>query len=286
MQLARLGRDDIKDAYNRLTELGYAPSTVRATHNLLRAALDDAVESGRIGANPAASRHLVPVAEKPKRTIPTLKDVNGLLSRLRASDRGRLVYGPALIALDTGLRRSEVLALKWSDLDLDTGLMEVQRAFEQTSQQGVIVKEPKTASGTRTVLLTKRSVEFLRAHQVEQDELREQFADLWLEEDWVFPCVTPMREHRPGRLWQPNMFTATFFRETKAAGLHIGMHDLRRLHSTTLEHAQVPQTEIAARLGHSNPQVTRRHYLFAVPDGQRQAVEAFEEAISEAVKDA
>src|SRR5664280_297541 len=73
VQLARLGRDDIKDAYNRLTELGYAPSTVRATHNLLRAALDDAVESGRIGANPAASRNLVPVAEKPKRTIPTLK---------------------------------------------------------------------------------------------------------------------------------------------------------------------------------------------------------------------
>ena len=279
VKINELTRKDIRRAYQALRKR-YAVDTIRDAHNLLRAALDEAVCDDRIVGNPAAGKGLLPREnDRPKRTLPTLADVNATLARLRDTSSGRRCYGPALLALDTGMRVGEVLALKWSDIDLDTGVVYVQRAVQQTSSHGIIIKPPKTRAGERTLLLTRRSQEYLKQHRDDLDALRERLneSDV-VDEGWVFPN-TSLRRGQVGRMWTPGTFHPLLAKVTKDAGLQLQMHDLRRLHATILEHENVPQTEIAAQLGHSRPDVTRDRYLFAVDDAKQKRVEAFERAL-------
>lgn len=296
IELTKLDSAAVISGYDALASgaLGrrYDLATIRKAHNVLKAALEDAVEDQAIPSNPAASRRVSKwfksmgrKRRKRSMTPPALKDVQAALGKLLTTDSGRLLYGPCLLALDTGLRRGELLGLKWSDIkfseageDLPMAVAEVQRSVAHT-RHTVEVKDTKTENSDRTVLLTRRATEYLRRLRADQDEARRLLPDEWVDEDWVFPAVTVWRSEKRGRVWKPNAFSALLERENVRQGFHLEVHALRRLHATIMEHAEVPQTEIAARLGHGSTDVTRGHYLFVVEDGQRQAVDAFEAAV-------
>ena len=293
VELTRLTSDDIVKAYQSLTDGSrgrkYSPATIRKAHNVLRAALEDAAEPPRprIVANPASSRKVAKwlrgytsVTPKNDLTPPPLKGVQALLTRMLTTDSGRRLYGPCLLALDTGLRRGEVLALRRDDISLDNGALEVHRAIEQTSRHGVFIKDTKRENGERTVGLTRRLATFLERHLADLDTMAETLGDRWVEEGWVFPNTAAHRGKTMGRVWLPVTFSMLLDRESEQLGLNVAMHDLRRLHATIMEHQGVPQTEIARHLGHGDTSVTQRHYLFSVEAGEREAVQAFEAALS------
>jgi len=190
------------------------------------------------------------------------------VSALPAMLAGRTVAAPALTSLFTGLRRGELLALRWPDIDLDRKEMTIRRALEQTVEFGTRIKEPKTKSGKRMIGLPDIVVETLREHRRQQLEMRLALGLGKPSEDaLVFPA--------PGteRLWSPDVFSGLWKEVETALGLGISFHSLRHTHASQLIAAGVPITEIAHRLGHASPATTLSIYahLFRKDDSKAAA---------------
>jgi integrase len=175
-----------------------------------------------------------------------------------------------IASLYTGVRRSEMLALRWSDVDLDQGKLRVTGALEQ-SAAGIRLKGPKTASGRRTISLPPAAVEVLRAHRRVQLELAMRLGLGRPPEDaLLFPG-------EDGGYDKPRAFAQRWERTIARLGLPaFSWHSLRHAHASALIRAGRPLTEIAARLGHANAQVTLKTYahLFDTDDlGSADAIE-------------
>lgn len=158
------------------------PTSIRRLHITLHKALDAAVRKGLLHRNP------VDLADKPRllATDVTLKvwTPTEIVQFIEATDADRLAGLWHLDAM-TGLRRSEVCALQWSDLDLDGGRLSVRRAI--VIADGVpIVKAPKTERSRRSVDLDARTVALLREHRRLQLEERLRAGSVWTSGDWVF----------------------------------------------------------------------------------------------------
>src|SRR5262249_17272555 len=176
--------------------------------------------------------------------ILTPDQVKGLPARLD----GLSIRVPAIVALHTGMRRGELLALRWSDVDLDRKVIKVRAALEQTKAHGVRFKGPKTKSGVRSISLPDIVVETLHEHRRQQLELRLALGFGKAPADaLVFP--SPGTE----RPWAPDSFSAAW----GDLGLDVSFHGLRHTHASMLIAAGRPITEIATRLGHSSPAVSR-----------------------------
>ena len=99
---------------------------------------------------------------------------------------GERLEGLYWLALSTGLRRGELLALKWDDLDLDAGRLSVRRSLGRSSTQGIVIEEPKTRQGRRTVRISAPAVAVLRVHRKRQLEQRLQAGPQWRDTGCVF----------------------------------------------------------------------------------------------------
>src|SRR5690606_26895955 len=144
----------------------------------------------------------------------------------------------------TGPRRGEACALRWGDVDLDTGTLVVRRA-RVVVEGRVIEKEPKSRTGRRVITLPRVVVDARRKWAAEQERERLHLGSRWRGEDYVFTTEegTPLRpDSLQKRAWK---------RLVRAAGLpeHWRIHDLRHLHGTLLAHSGVPVKTIQARLG-------------------------------------
>src|SRR5262249_36821883 len=158
---------DIAALYASLTREGLAPRTIGMVHTALHRALGQAKNWGILRDNPAD------IAKPPKapdrETIMLQPDqAAALLDRLR----GQPLYLIASLALGTGMRRNEMLALRWQDADLDTGRLTIEQSLEQTATHGIRVKAPKTRHGRRTISLPAHLVAELRQHWRQQQEQR------------------------------------------------------------------------------------------------------------------
>jgi integrase len=237
--------------------------SVRRLQVTLHKALDAAVRKGMLIRNPCD------LADKPKvpRADVTL-DVwtpTELSRFVEVSTEDRLA---ALWRLDamTGLRRSEVCALQWSDLDLDGGRLSVRRAVVIVDGMPY-VKSPKTTRSRRTVELDIATIAALREHRRRQLEERLLAGTAWAGGDWVF-------SNEIGEPVRPDWVTKRFSALIATNGLRpISMRQLRHSHATALlvagEHPKVVQE----RLGHSSISITLDTYSAVLPNMQRDAVE-------------
>ena len=242
---------------------GLSTRTIGHVHKLLKRVLRDAVQHGLVLKNVAAEVRAPKIVAAEMRIL-TPEQVSALPSMLA----GRTVEAPALTSLFTGLRRGELLALRWPDVDLDRKEMTIRRALEQTVEFGTRVKEPKTKSGKRTIGLPDIVVETLREHRRQQLEMRLALGLGKPSEDaLVFPA--------PGteRLWSPDVFSGLWKDVETELGLGISFHSLRHTHASQLIAADVPITEIAHRLGHQSPSTTLSIYahLFRKDDSKAAA---------------
>ena len=276
--LQKLRADDIEAWHTYLLTKGrldgtggLASRTVSHVHKLLKRVLRDAVQHGLVLKNVAAEVRAPKIIAREMKILSPEQ-----VSALSALLAGRTVAAPALTSLFTGLRRGELLALRWLDVDFDRKRMTIRRALEQTVEFGTRVKEPKTKSGKRTIGLPDIVVETLREHRRQQLEMRLALGLGKPSEDaLVFPA--------PGteRLWSPDVFSGLWKDVETELGLGISFHSLRHTHASQLIAADVPITEIAHRLGHQSPSTTLSIYAHLFRKDDSKAAAAINAALSQ-----
>jgi integrase len=153
------------------------------------------------------------------------------------------------LALGAGLRRGEILGLRWATVDLEAGALRVERTLQE-SRAGLVFGEPKTENSRRVVTLPPWTTGTLREHRKRQLERRLLLGEAWLDNDLVI-------EHGDGHPMHPESCSRRFRGRLAAAGLPpIRFHDLRHAHATVLLADGVPLKVISERLGHSSIGVT------------------------------
>jgi integrase len=238
---------------------GLSPKTVRHTHTMLHKALADAVRWGRL------VRNVADLADPPKPQTPEMKvwapaEVRAFLDFVR-DDR---VYAAWLLVATTGMRRGEVLGLRWSDLDLDIGRVSVAQTLTVVNQK-VRVSEPKTAKGRRTVALDPATVAALRAHRARQAEERLVLGPAWQEHGLIFTWYDGGPIH-------PERFSKWFEVRAIRSGLpRIRLHDLRHSYATAALAANVSPKVVSERLGHAKVGITLDVYSHVLPSMDEQA---------------
>ena len=240
---------------------GLSAQTVTHFHRILHKALKQAVEWELVSRNPAD-------AVKPPR--PERKSMQALDHRqtleLEHKLAGTNLLAPVLVAVTTGLRRGELLALKWPHVDLERGTIVVNSSLEQTRAGGVRFKEPKTKRSRRTVALMPYTVEVLRTHKAEQAERRLRLGPAYSNNELVFPRTD-------GRAWSPDTFSGDFEKFVQRSGLpRIRFHDLRHTHASQLLLAGIHPKVVSERLGHSSIGITMDTYSHVLPGMQEDAV--------------
>jgi integrase len=159
---------------------GLSPKTVRNIHGTLHKALDDAVRWGRIARNPAAQAD-PPKGASPEMRVWTAEQLRSFLEHVRGD---RLVAGWHVLAT-TGMRRGELLGLRWLDVDLDEGFLSV-RQTRVSVDYDVAIGTPKTERGNRTIALDPATVTALREHRTRQLEERLAWGPAWTDTGHVF----------------------------------------------------------------------------------------------------
>jgi len=177
---------------------------------------------------------------------------------------------PILIGLATGMRRGEVVGLKWEDFSLERRTLTVRRSLCQLRGAGVIEKSTKTGKA-RVVVLPENVADELAAHRESQQRLAAQPA--------CDPPELDMHEYGGHRL-SPDVLTKAFRRIACRIGLQINYHGLRHTQATMLIMAGVPAKVVSERLGHSTIQITRDIYAHVLPHMQEQAAEVIGEILS------
>ncbi|MHB8513014.1 MAG: site-specific integrase [Actinomycetota bacterium] len=183
-----------------------------------------------------------------------------------------------VVEISTGLRRGELLGLRWRDIDLDAGRLHVSATLqritvEQNSQSQLGFVEPKTPRARRTVALRPSTVETLRRHRKAQNE-RRLASEAWHETDAVF-------DRGDGRPLDPGEFGREFKRLAKKAGLEgTRFHDVRHGFATALLLQGVHPKVASDALGHSSVAFTLDTYSHVLPSMQDTAAQAIEDALA------
>jgi integrase len=235
-------------------------STIRNTYTVLRQALDGAVRDQLLARNPAA---LVkrPGVERPEARY---LDVGSVAAVLQAAEGLR--YHPVLLVIAaTGLRRGEALALSWSDIDLDAGVLTVRRTLSRIDGK-LDVSTPKTERSRREVPLTPAVIAILKAHRKIQLEERVAAANVWHDTGLVFTSElgTPV---------EPSSVLRDIRIASAKVGIQeIGVHTLRHSAAVSWLSSGVHIRQVADLLGHSSISVTGDVYGHGSQDGARAAV--------------
>lgn len=191
------------------------------------------------------------------------------------ASQGTRLYVPILFSATTGVRRGEVLALSWTDLDLSGASATIRRSLEQTRKCGLRFKHPKNNKGRR-ISLPGLLVEALKEHRAQQSKTGELLGKGFNKHDLVFP-------REDGTIWKPEQFTDSYFRFTRKIGVRVRFHDLRHSHASQLLRAGVPVKVVSERLGHSSIGITLDTYSHVLPGMQEEAAEKIDAALRAAM---
>jgi integrase len=166
-QLQKVRPADIAALYATLSRSGLAARSVAMVHRVLHRALGQAKTWGLVRDNVTDT---VKPPRAPDRETQMLQPDEAV--ELVELLRGHPLHMLASLALATGMRRNEMLALRWQDVDLDAGRLTIERSLEQTRTHGIRVKSPKTRKGRRSIMLPQATVSELRGHWRAQQEQR------------------------------------------------------------------------------------------------------------------
>ena len=270
-RLSAVTKTTVRSLYADLAERGLSANTVSGVHRVLSMIMRAAFEDDLIRRNPCSK------AFDMKRMVAEKADERGLepdqCRSLLADLDGTPVYAPSALAVLTGLRRGEALALRWEDIDLEGGELHVRSALEQAGAT-VTRQRPKTPRSRRTVPLTPAAIVLLRRHRAGQDVLRLRWGVFWRDEGYVFPSGRVTQSLPGGRVWTPQAFTQAFRKATRAKGHHIGFHEFRHTAATTWLRSGVRVEVVSRWLGHANSAITLSVYSHIVAEERRDGVEA------------
>jgi integrase len=275
-RLDKLAPSQIQTAYNAWTRQdGKPPSPLsrRYIHVVLRSALGRAVEQQVLARNPAdVLTKRLPKIERQEMPTLTVEQSAHLLGSIKA----KRIYWPVLLALTTGMRRGEILALRWKNVELDRGTLRVMESLEET-KAGLRFKAPKT-DRTRVITLPGFLVDELR-------RLKRQQAETLLVLGIRQSGDTLVCGREDGEAKQPGSVTGEFARLiAKIEGLpRVRFHDLRHSHATQLLADGVHPKIAQERLGHSTISTTLDLYSHVTDTMQADAAARLDVAFRSAI---
>jgi integrase len=247
--------------------------TVAHVFNTLRTLLRWAVKMGSLVRNVADAVEPPRYGRKEMRAL----DTAGVVALLKAAERTDL-QAAIVVATGTGLRRGELLSLRWSDVDLNARRLTVRRSVE-TVNGLTRTKPPKTARSARTIALPPFVVEVLRNERERQNDLplRQGRAS---DDGWVFV-------RGDGSPWEPGAFSLAFARFVKSTKLpHVRFHDLRHSFGTLALASGVDLQTVSRALGHESVAITSRIYVHAIDALQADAAARIDALLGNAVTSA
>ena len=241
---------------------GLAPRTIGHAHRVLSSALNDAAENDLVLRNVMQSKSPPKVLDE---EMVIVRDVAAFIAKIKIKASGHNLYAPVMVALFTGMRRNEVLALNWGRVDLDRKVIKVREALEFTKKHGIRFKAPKSKAGRRDITLPDILADTLRDYRKAQLELRLKLAAGKLrDDDLLFADLN-------GAPLSPNAVSAAWSDYAKQIGMpEVTFHALRHTHASQLIDQGVDIVTISKRLGHAKPDITLRIYahLFRKDDGK------------------
>jgi integrase len=276
-KLAKLKPSDIDAFYQQLRVSGsvtgqpLAPSTIRRIHGILRRALAQGVKWGWIGVNPAA-------ASSPPRVSPTHINPPDPEQLARVLERSRREAPELscfiLLAAVTGARRSELVALRWNDVDAAGSTVLISRAIV-IGNDGLVEKDTKTHS-SRRVSLDAQSAAVVAAHHERMKTRAEDCGVVLVEDGFVFSnepdCAVP---------WFPASVSRSFKRLCAREGIaDVRLHDLRHFVATQLLGAGIDVRTVAGRLGHRNAATTLNVYAHFLEQSDRVAADVIGKVVA------
>ncbi|CAN5360656.1 site-specific integrase [soil metagenome] len=254
---------DLQQLYSELIERGLAGGTVLNLHLVLSQALAQAVRWGLIERSPAQGAQ----PPRPRRPEPRVVDPP-LASRILEAVSGTPMELPAAVALATGMRRGEILALRWADLDPSHTVAQVRRSL-QVSGEGLHFVEPKTRRSRRSVALPSFLGPYL-LRQKEDQGIRRAACASWRDLDLVIDVGDGGPRH-------PDTLSSGWYAFLKRSGLpHVRFHDLRHAHATFLLLSRVHPKVVSERLGHASVGITLDTYSHVLPSMQTEAASAID----------
>lgn len=267
-RLSQLSAVLLEEYYHWLAaERGLSANTVRKHHILLHTSLQSACRLGILDSNPA-DLALPPRFELTSAHYYTPEQLNQLLSAVK----GHCLELPVRLACNLGLRRGEILGLRWKDVDFRQGLITICQTRTTAGSQ-VVEKPPKTVVSCRTLSISAL------------DDLQELLLRLRRQrKEHRIPCnpedfLVLDSKYRP---WHPNVLTSTFTDFVARSGLPpITLHGLRHTFASVASSAKVPMYQISRAMGHSSPATTQRVYTHLFDPTHGEVLAAVAAAITE-----
>ena len=259
--LAKIKPLEVQQAFQDMIDRGLSARTIEYTRMVLRQAFKQAIQWRLLTFNPCDG---VQIPRRQRREMQALspEQARRFLVVARGTRYGMLFE----LAITTGLRPSEYLALKWEDIDFERGTLSVVRSLDAMPGGGYRLEETKTRNSRRVVKLLPGVLRALLEHRQAQQRLREEAGERWNEQGFVFTNA------EGGPLDGHNLSSRHLRRILKEAGLpQIRLYDLRHTAATLALSAGVPVKVVSEMLGHSSVALTLDVYSHVLPHMQEDA---------------
>jgi len=264
VQIQQLTPDHLDRFYADLVAAEFAPKTVRNIHVLVHRALKDAVRKNLVARNvaDAADPPKLNRADRDEMKTWTPEELRTFFEGI-ADHRLAAAY---VLAATTGMRRGEVLGVRWRDIDIKARRLHVQQTVLSVEYK-LTFGRPKTKRGERKIALDPETVRILSRHERSQREEKRLLGDGYHDLDLVFA-------REDGTPVHPDYFSQTFDRTVKRLKLpKIRLHDLRHTHATLGLAAGVDAKTMSDRLGHATSAFTQDIYMHAIPAKEEAAAD-------------
>ena len=245
-----------------------APATVKRYTTVLRSILTLAYKMEYIDEDVGVSRRIeFPKADTPEVEAFTMEEVTDILQA--AESEPLQIRALVEVALFTGLRRGEIVGLKWDDVDLDKRLLSVKRSIYKPKDQKALEKAPKSKCSIRTIAIPERLCDTLRAYKEHQDRHASFMGHAWQNLGYIFT-------EEDGYVMNPHTPTKQFAKFLKRHNIrHLKFHGLRHTSATMLLANGCDIKTVSVRLGHSDIETTNI-YVHALESVDRRAASTFD----------
>jgi len=263
--LVYLKPEHLQCFYSTELNTGLSAQTVRHHHMVIHKALDSAVEWGLVIRN-VADAVRPPKAQRIEMQTWNEDEIVQFLEAAKTTPYYELFY----LALFTGMRRSELLALRWQDIDFIYSQIYVSRSLHVLKDSQVVLRSPKTATGRRTIALSPSAIILLRDYQEKREAESLLLGKLVSDDDLVFSTL--------GKPLLPNTITHAWSKLVNRLVLKaIRFHDARHTHASIMLKQGIHPKIVQERLGHSSIQITLDTYSHVAPGLQEAAANKFDD---------
>jgi len=272
IQLSQLRPEHLQKHYSARLKGGLSARTIRYHHALIHIALQTAVKWGLVGRN-VADAVAPPKFKRSQMQIWNENEVNQFLEAVKDTEYHALFY----TALFTGMRRSELLALRWQDIDFIYSQIYVSRSLHHLKDGSYVFTQPKSERSRRTIALPPSAILVLNEYHKAKEADNLLLGMTLNDSDLVF-------SHYEGKPLRPNTITYAWARIAARAGVRvIRLHDARHTHASLMLKQGIHPKVVQERLGHASIQMTLDTYSHVAPGIQEAAAQSFDKLLNKSI---